>query len=127
MAGAFAISAPIRIEHNLIDGGGGRSASISLDANATATVRGNIFTGSKIDISLIRYSDTKIVQLTSSDYNIYDATFQITADRYSKGNAKKLLTLSDWQVATSSDALTVAVNQPDQNALLQRIQISLPS
>ncbi|WP_214660671.1 right-handed parallel beta-helix repeat-containing protein [sulfur-oxidizing endosymbiont of Gigantopelta aegis] len=118
MAGAFAVSAPIRIEHNLIDGGDSLSDAISLDANSQVTFLGNILIRSKTDIALIRYSDTKVVKLTSSDYNIFDASFHLAADRYSKGNSKDYSTLSDWQAATSSDALTVAVNQPDQNSII---------
>jgi hypothetical protein len=118
MAGAFAVSAPIRIEHNLIDGGDSLSDSVALDANAKATFLGNILIRSKNDIALIRYSDTKVVKLTASDYNIFDASFQIAADRYSKGNSKNYSTLDDWQAATSKDVLTVAVNKPDQNSII---------
>ncbi len=117
LAGAYGISAPIRIEHNLIDGGGSRSASVSLDANSSAEIKGNILIGSNVDIELVRYSNkTKVVALTYSDYNIYDQPFKVIADRYSS-NTKSYSKLSDWQSALSSQLLTLDINNPDQHSI----------
>lgn len=116
LAGAYGISAPIRIEYNLIDGGGSASTSVSLDANSSAKIKGNIFTGSNLDLELVRYSNpAKVVALTYSDYNIFDRSFDIIADRYSS-NAKNYTKISDWQSALASQLLTLSTNNPDQHS-----------
>ena len=116
LAGASGISAPIRIEHNLIDGGGVRSISVSLDSNSSAVIKGNIFTGSSLGLELIRRTNpAKVVSLTYSDYNIFDQSFGIIADRYS-ANSKQYTKLSDWQSTLASQLLTLGINNPDQHS-----------
>lgn len=117
LAGAYGISGAIRIEHNILDGGNNRTASVSLDANAQAYLKGNIFTRSDIDIELKRFSETKVVKIMSSDYNIFDDSFKIIADRYSKVvSARYYSDLPKWQAAQKTDLLTLGVSNPDQHS-----------
>ncbi len=96
---------------------GSRTASISLDANAQAYLKGNILARSDIDINLKRLSETKVVKIMSSDYNIFDSSFKIIADRYSKVvSARYYSDLPKWQAAQDVDLLTLGVSNPDQHS-----------
>ena len=116
LAGAYGISGYVRIEHNLFDGQGHPSSSISLDANQEAYISGNIFTRSTVDIELLSQSTTKIVNVVESDYNIFDSSFQIIADRYSS-NSKTYTSLASWQAAKKADLATLGVDNPDQHSI----------
>lgn len=118
MSGAYGISAPIRIEHNLFDGGNNDTRAISLDGNENATIVGNISTRTNIDLELITYSNTKVIRLMNSDFNIFDSSMNIIIDRYSNATqAKYFKSLAAWNAALAKDALTLGKDHPDMNSV----------
>lgn len=117
MAGAFGVSADLDIRNNLIDGGGSSgTVAVSIDSQRTAHLYGNIMVRVDLGVQLIKYSDVKVVNLVSSDYNIYDNTFQNAADRYS-ATGVYFHTLADWKKAQDSQFVTLAMSSPDSHSI----------
>lgn len=123
MTGALGISSPIRIENNLIDGRDKKTTSVSIAGNESASLKGNIFVRNDIDSELIADSSNKVVKLTYSDFNVFDSSIQIIADRYSnETSAKFYRSLSDWKSVEIGDTLTVATSGPDKSSIVSSIE-----
>ncbi len=116
-------SGPVRIENNLIDGEGNSfSEGVSIDASRYVSLSGNIIMRTKRDAVYYAWSsaaaDGKLPVLNESDYNIYDSSFQIDADRYS-GADQPFFTLSAWQAKLASEVMALNVDNPDGNSISQ--------
>jgi hypothetical protein len=117
-AGAYAVSGPFRIEHNIFHGQGSSSKGITLDAQKNSEIYGNIFLGSSLEIELILDSTTKAVQLVRSNHNIFDTSFRLIADRYSNEySSKTISSLRDWQAATDASIFTLGFDNPDTQSV----------
>jgi len=124
MAGAFAQSKNLRIEHNTIDGDGLAKIGISGDAYSDVRSKGNIVVGNANSYVFTKYSsDIKQVDLVYSDYNIFDDSFKADVDRYSAGNAFSYTTLPSWQQALAEDHVSLDVNNPDTNSTTSTRQV----
>jgi len=123
MAGAFAQSAKVRIENNLIDGeGNSNSEGINVDASEDISVTGNIITRTASDAVYTAFSSStaagRFPVLNESDYNIYENSFRIIADRYSSTvPTQNFNTLSAWQAKLASEIVSLNVDNPDTNSI----------
>jgi len=121
MAGSFAQSAKVRIENNLIDGEGNtNSEGINVDASEDISVTGNIITRTASDAVYTAFSSStaagRFPVLNESDYNIYDSSFRIVADRFS-GADQGFNTLGSWQAKLASEVVSLNVDNPDTNSI----------
>lgn len=117
MAGAFGPSGDLVINNNLVDGGGNSATvGISVDAHRTLSLKANILTRVNLGVELIKYSDVNLVKLISSNYNIFDPSFQNIVDRYSN-TSKSFSSLNSWKTVTAGSSQTLSVNSPDVNSI----------
>jgi len=125
MAGAFGQSAGVRIENNLIDGEGNAGADgINIDASEDISITGNIITRTTRDAIYTVFNSSalagKFPVLNESDYNIYDSSFQIIADRFS-GSDQSFGTLFFWNLQQAANITSLNVDNPDGNSINQDI------
>ena len=116
MAAAHSISASLTIEHNLFNGDGSSTKAITLDAFDSVAIKGNLFLDVGIDIEIIKYSDTKIVIVKKSDYNVFDNSFKAVTARYSTSE-KTYDSLALWNRIVSSDSVNFGISNPDSNSV----------
>ncbi|MCF6299534.1 MAG: hypothetical protein L3J52_00180 [Proteobacteria bacterium] len=124
MAGAFAQSGDVRIEHNLIDGENIiHSRGIKIDASRNISLRGNIIIRTKVNAEYTTWSSSvalgKKPVLNISDYNIYN-TFNliIAADNYGDGS-QGFATLNPWQAALDAQFVSLNFDNPDINSITE--------
>ena len=117
MAGAYGISGPITIEHNLIDGTGTSNfIAISIDAAKEIYMAGNIILRAQNHIDLVTHSSTKQPLLVSSNYNVFDTSFKAVIDKYGKTPSISVNSLASWSALKASDAVSLGVNYPDNRS-----------
>jgi hypothetical protein len=117
MSGAYGISGPIRIENNLIDGGGKtRVTGVSIDSATEARMVGNIFLRTSDELELVTYSKTKKPLLVSSNYNVFDGSFEAIVDRYGDYPTVQVRNFEQWKSMRSGDAVSLGVDFPDSKS-----------
>lgn len=117
MAGAYALSADLRIEHNLFDAqGAGSSVCVSADSFRSLTLQSNLMVRCSVGLQLIDYSGggNKYVRLVASNSNVWDVSFQNIVDRYSTTVSAGFYTsLANWRAVSAGQRRTVAMSNPD--------------
>lgn len=124
MAGAYGISGPIKIEHNLIDGADKvRVTGISIDSSTDIKLSGNIFLGVARAFELVTHNKTKRPSLKYSNHNVFAPPFLVMLDLYGDGHpVVRVGSLSDLQSKKASDAVSLKLDYPDSKSKLYEAQ-----
>jgi hypothetical protein len=121
MAGAGARSSPQYISQNTIDMQSVSAPSISLDSG-DAYITSNISVRSGTDLQTVGYAENKAshgnmgARIKGMDYNVYESAFFAGLDDYT--TPVYINGLSNWKAATTSSALSLAINNPDSHAVV---------
>lgn len=117
MSGAYGISGDLIVNNNLIDADwNAGSVGLSVDSARSLKMNGNIFARLNVPFQLIKFHDTKLVRLQSSNFNIFDSKVTIIADRYS-ASTKLFSSLSSWALTKKGELNTVDADFPDKDSI----------
>jgi hypothetical protein len=115
------VSGLVRFEHNSfidISGVAGTDSSMVVINADTVSLYGNILGVATQSIGCVDYAKVGTPAgggLMASDYNVFD-TPRFVMDR--ANDPKTWASLAAWQAATSADASTLHVDNPDQNSVV---------
>jgi len=109
MGGAYAISAKVRIEQNLMESSNPMSIGVWLGSSRDATIKGNIVSHSSNDMIILNSGFS--TNVTYADYNIYTFSGPLMADY--GGATKYFSSLTDWRAAVSSSVASLKTDHPD--------------
>ncbi len=113
MSEAFAQSASLRFDNNLVDcSTAATPVGITIDSSNNAQYSGNIFINCGLSIEAIKYGNTIYANLTKSNHNVFVGSFSAVMDRYSPTSVQ-YPTLAAWQAATDAGSFSLGFNGPD--------------